>query len=468
MQRMIPLVILSVGTGLIALLAILAYSRNRSIAFVIGILIIYYFTLYGAWHIVAREVYHWTDFGVLEELERHMFKVQLDDAYQNTLAIYTLFILTLECGILFFWPGRGSEIQRGKTPSFHMLHLRLLIFAATLTGLSIAIMLPHLSEAWQSGVSGYQTTRLAGSAFFTLHQVASELALLLSCIGLSSCLGGPENRYLACRASWLVVAAYASLLLILGLYETILGNRNELLTAGIAGGLFYLQNVRKPNKRVIFSAFILITILVDIVSSTRGIPISDLYRVMTSADSGVDLSALFELSANGSESYAAHLSLYGVLAKQVEPFFGISISPLISSLIPRAIWTERPDDVYAYYASSMGLVDSRGFTIHHATGWYLNFGLCGILFGGLFLSAIWSLCARVSASTATNTTSFGRAFACVALPSFIGHLPSLLRAGFEGYKAIVLESLLLPSLILALAIKVYHPLSQNKEGIRQL
>ena len=69
--------------------------------------------------------------------------------------------------------------------------------------------------------------------------------------------------------------------------------------------------------------------------------------------------------------------MYGVLAAGVEPRFGYSLYSLVCSVIPRVLWPDRPRDIYLYYSESVGAIQNQGYSLHHATGWYLNFGYPG-------------------------------------------------------------------------------------------
>ena len=65
---------------------------------------------------------------------------------------------------------------------------------------------------------------------------------------------------------------------------------------------------------------------------------------------------------------------------------------MLASVIPRFAWPSRPPDIYLHYADSIGVAEGQGFTIHHATGWYLNFGVLGILVGALLWGWVWARC----------------------------------------------------------------------------
>ena len=95
------------------------------------------------------------------------------------------------------------------------------------------------------------------------------------------------------------------------------------------------------------------------------------------------------------EAFGAHLSLYGVLYFHSPLTYGSSLNSLLASVVPRIFWPDRPDDIYSHYAATVGIaegVGEQGFSIHHATGWYLNFGLPGLLLGAVMWGWVWSRC----------------------------------------------------------------------------
>jgi hypothetical protein len=97
------------------------------------------------------------------------------------------------------------------------------------------------------------------------------------------------------------------------------------------------------------------------------------------------------------------------------------------------------------------VVEGQGFTIHHATGWYLNFGFLGILIGALFWGWVWATCYAGFHRDGLQRSRFWTLWGRVLPWMFVASIPMLIRAGFEGYKALLVEALLLPTVILLLA-----------------
>src|SRR5262249_883634 len=143
----------------------------------------------------------------------------------------------------------------------------------------------------------------------------------------------------------------------------------------------------------------------------RSVPVNGLQEAISGRASEATEVGRFIVSSN--EAYAAHFSLYGVLAFDVEPKFGYSLYSLACAVIPRLLWPDRPRDIYLYYSESVGTIQNQGYSIHHATGWYLNFGYLGVPIGGIVLGLIWAKILRARERIRPNTQLLFRVFATV-------------------------------------------------------
>ncbi|MGC3974398.1 MAG: hypothetical protein QM771_08475 [Nitrospira sp.] len=124
---------------------------------------------------------------------------------------------------------------------------------------------------------------------------------------------------------------------------------------------------------------------------------------------------------------------------------------MMASLVPRVFWAERPPDVYLHYAGQIGAPEGQGYTIHHVTGWYLNFGVLGVLIGAFVWGAIWAKCYAGIYRSGLQRSLFWRVWTRLAPWMFVAGIQMLIRTGFEGYKALLVEALFLPTVILLLA-----------------
>jgi hypothetical protein len=185
----------------------------------------------------------------------------------------------------------------------------------------------------------------------------------------------------------------------------------------------------------------------------RGRSVGELAMTAVDLQEG-GIASLIRMLTMSSEAFAAHFSMYGVLAFDVPIRPGQSVFSLVGSIVPSAIWPDRPADVYAYYANAVGAAQGQGFTIHHATACYLNFGVPGVLLGGAIMGLVWG---RLTAGSVTrlssNERALGHLWRFLSPTLFVAFLPALLRAGPEAYKALVVEGLLLPILLVFASVR---------------
>ena len=88
---------------------------------------------------------------------------------------------------------------------------------------------------------------------------------------------------------------------------------------------------------------------------------------------------------------------------------------------------------------------AQGFTINHATDWYLNFGFIGVLMGGVFWGALISflyLGSVIVVSDVLKNLSF------ISLISVAAYFSMIIRGGIDVLKVIVFESILIPIMLL--------------------
>ena len=139
----------------------------------------------------------------------------------------------------------------------------------------------------------------------------------------------------------------------------------------------------------------------------------------------------FVTSSN--EAFAAHFSMYGVLGRG-PPKFGYSLYALVCSIVPRVLWPDRPSGHLLLLQRQVGAIQDQGYSLHHATGWYLNFGIAGVVLGGVVLGLVWAFCLNAHQRIRPRSGLLFRLFAVIAPWLFVAYLPPLVRAGPEGYK----------------------------------
>jgi hypothetical protein len=438
--------LLAVATAIIAVLTLALYRKRRDVGFLIGMGALYYWTLYGAWYIVIDKTggfsgknYHYLEFK--------LFPISLDSDYMLTLVLYSGFIILVQLTLL----ATLAPDKRIEIPRLVMRHEPILIIALLAALLSLYIIKDKLSEAWALNTSAYIYTRQQTDEWFTLHQVLNRVAMLPPAIGFATLVAGDRSRFFVNVVRPYTWPGYIALFLAMAAFTFVLGNKNEVFMSLIAGLLCYFASVRRPS---FLKAGLLIIggmWFLSAIDFFRGTPISEMREAVNQRIEEATDAASFITSSN--EAYAAHFSLYGVLTTGAEPRFGYSIYSLACSIVPRVLWPDRPADIYNYYADSVGAIQNQGYSVHHATGWYLNFGYAGVALGAIVMGLVWAYCANAHQRITPKSGLPFRLFATIAPWLFVACLPPLIRAGPEGYKGFIVEGLMIPMGTLAFACR---------------
>jgi len=446
--------LLGTATLVIAALAAALYAQRRDAGLLVGIAALYYWSLYGAWSIVIDKTGGFSG-QHYQYLESKMFPIALDGQYLLTLAMYAGFIILLELTLL----GALSRRPERPIPRLILRHEAILFagFAAAV-GSYLAIR-NQLSVAWATHTSAYWYTRSQGDQWFTLHQVLNRVALIPPAIGLGTLAAGRRSRFFVNverRYTW---PAYLVLAAVMVGFTFVLGNKNEMFTALLTGVLAYAGSVRRPKwwkvaPVVASGAWFLAAVDFFRATPLSGIGEALIARGQTSGD-------VTHFVTTSNEAFAAHFSLYGVLAAGTAPKFGYSLYSLACSVIPRALWPERPRDIYLYYSESVGTIQNQGYSLHHATGWYLNFGFAGVALGAVLLGLIWTACLNARQRIRRGTGLVYRVFAIIAPWVLVAGLPPLIRAGPEGYKGLIIESFIIPMIVLLAACRAHSSPSKS-------
>lgn len=429
---------LGVSTALIAALAWALYQRRRDAGILAGTIALYYWSLLGAWSIIVDKTGGFSGKHYYY-LEYKLFPVKLDSHYMLALGLYAGFIVITQLTLL----AALSRRPRRPVPRLILRHEPILM-TASLAGLaSYWLIRSKISAAWDLNTSAYWYTRSQTDEWFTLHQVLNRVALLAPAIGLAVLAAGPSSRYFVSIRRRYTLAAYLALFAGMGVFTFILGNKNEVLEALVAGTLAYLASVRRPSLwKVGLTAAAGLWFLYAI-DFFRAVPVAGLRAALSERLEQTTGVANFIGSSN--EAFAAHFSMYGVLSAGVAPKFGYSLYSLVCSVIPRVLWPNRPLDIYFYYSEQVGAIQNQGYSLHHATGWYLNFGIPGVALGGVALGLVWAYCLNAHQRIGRGSGLAFRVFATVAPWLFVAYLPPLIRAGPESYKGFVIEAVLIPA-----------------------
>jgi len=438
--------LLGASTLVIAALAFAVYRQRRDLGVIVGIAALYYWSLYGAWSIVIDKTGGFSG-QHYQYLENKMFPIALDGSYLVTLALYAGFIILVELTLLASLSRRRAR----PIPRLVLQHHAILLTGFVAGIASFWVIRDKLSMAWAINTSAYGYTRSQGDQWFTLHQVLNRVALIPAAIGMATLAAGDRSRFFVNvdrRYTW---PAYALLAVGMGAFTFVLGNKNEVLTALLAGVLAYTGSVHRPQWWKIGLALGCGVWFLAAVDFFRATPISGIGAAVLAR--GQDSDDVRHFVATSNEAFAAHFSMYGVLAAGTAPKFGYSLYSLACSVVPRVLWPERPRDIYLYYSESLGTIQNQGYSLHHATGWYLNFGYAGVAVGAVVLGLVWAGCLNAHQRIRRRSGLLYRLFATIAPWVLVAGLPPLIRAGPEGYKGLIIESFLIPIGVLVLACR---------------
>lgn len=445
--------VLSGATVIIVLLTIGVWLKTRQVAFVAGFVFLYYWSLYGAWAVIARNLGSSEQYR-FEYMFQKLFPVYLDQDYVNALLLYTLFIVTVQLTVLMV-ARRPPRCEPPHEP-LRLDHRVTIVAGVVLACGAVWLVRDVLSVAATMDISPYAIVGAIQSGnnpqftlpFFTLYQLLNQASLGSLTLGLVVLLSGDEARYIVGRQRvWPGVLYAIALSAIFGV-DVLMGNRSTLVFAILPSGLFYLANARRINKKLI---------VVGAVVAGFAIVLPGILRSASAVREMAGLSltdratyVMTEAFSQQSEAFATHASMYGALARHVPLTYGSSFVWLSTSLIPSIIRPEVVPVIYTHYAINVGAARDQGFTIHHATGWYLNFGLPGLVLGGIVFGWIWAFLLNKLQYPYARRGYFARVFFTIAVWNFTGFIPTLIRGGPESYKGLLTEALLIPSAIVIL------------------
>jgi hypothetical protein len=453
--------LLAIATTVIIILAGALYRKRRDVGTLVGIAALYYWSLFGAWYIVIDKTGGFSGKNY-QYLEGKLFSIALDQDYLVTLGLYAGFIILVELTLLAAVAPIVPVAEQRITAPLMLRHAPILLIGLAAGAGSFLLVADKLGAAWTLNASAYLYTRSETDAWFTLHQVLNRVALIPPAIGLAVLAAGKHSRVLVSVRRRYTLPAYLALLAGMIVFTFILGNKNEVLATLVVGVLAYLGSVRRPHwirAGLVLAGGLWILYAIDFF---RSVPLAGLEEAVNGRAEEATGVAHFLTSSN--EAYGAHFSMYGVLAGNVQPRFGYSLYSLACSVIPRVLWPDRPRDIYLYYSESVGAIQNQGYSLHHATGWYLNFGYAGVALGALVMGLVWAYC--LNAHRRARPGHLFRLFAVVAPWLFVACLPPLIRAGPEGYKGFLIEGVLIPVGVLAFSCrrrKVRAPLAWHPE-----
>lgn len=452
-------------TTIIAYLAKKIWDKTHTPSFILGIGLIYYWSLAGAWFLI----YDLLTGGKGQDFGLHyyhyceaLFPIHLDNDYLKTNAYYAAFIIILELCILLRIPSDSTSVRETNLSPVLINHKVLILICIAGVLISFKLIWNDILIAGKFKHSIYYITRAYPNKYFTLHQLINFSTAVALYIGLISFLTRDTATYIATgknESNKKTLLLYIFCVFLVEGYLLLIGNKREILFAGILGFLFYYSNSGHTInwKHIIIIISLVITPMIfnnglraysptklaEYFEPTHPYEIPKPIKYTSFTMKSSSLSFLFS-----NEMFASHFSMYGALSHDIPLTYGKSIYGFVYSLIPRIILPNRPETSYEYYAKQVNAMEGEGYTIHHATGWYLNFGLLGIVLGAIVLGVFWTWIYRKKMQLSNRQNNFIKLFFVIGLAATAAQMPSLIRGGPEGYKAFLFEGLIIPALII--------------------
>lgn len=468
MSHFIALIIV---TLLIIFLGKKIWDLTRNIALIVGFGLIYYWTLLGSWFIVFDNI---TD-RAGEKLGLHyyylfdrLFRIYNDQYYLKAICYYGIFIVGLQLTLLFFLKKyKKTEIETLPENRIHLSNVRLIGLSIFAVFASFYFMRKQILYAIATEQSVYTITRTYTDRFTSLHQIFNVVAVIPLYVGFLTLIGREKVRLFYESYSRKKQIAYVIAIIGVEAYLTFLGNKHEIFFGAILGILFFIKNTVGEIQWKKIAIFFLITgIPLFFNDVLRGFSPQVIVKIfydkvepmetqgMTKHEPTPEISVSSTASSMlfSNEMFSGHFSMYGVLKHDVKPTYGSSFKYLGTAVVPRIILPDRPDDIYAYYASSVNAYKGQGFTINHATGWYLNFGFIGLLVGSVVLGLFWGFIIKKGEEYNQTSKLFLRVLWFVAALAFVAKIPVIVRGGPEAFKPLILEGLLIPALLIFICV----------------
>jgi hypothetical protein len=425
--------------------------------------------LLGSWFIIFDELTGQAgkNFGLhYYHFAKLMFPVHADTIYLLTLSYYACFIIIIQLSILFFAKSKSNTGENEIIP-ININHF-LLISACVISAIiSFLLVWREILTAAKFHQSIYVITRHRPSKFFTIHQLLNEISVIALYIGLISAISGSNSKFIYGDNRKTILILYIIAVALIEFYLLLLGNKREILFGGILAVIFYFNNIRSRVNLKVLSLFLFIIILPLIFNDgfrsysptflTNYFDVSDIEtpvfeKEIVYTEFTIKNSSIAFLFSN--EMFCSHFSMYGVLSKNIPLTYGSSLVSFFASLIPHDLWPGRPETIYDYYFKEINAEPGQGYTIHHSTGWYLNFGIWGIILGAMIFGFFWSWLYNRFRSLSKVRNNFLKILFMLGISAFTAQIPTLIRTGPEGYKVMIFEALLLPALIIY--ISTFH------------
>lgn len=440
------------------------HAVSRRVELLVLFAIVYFWTFAGAWLFLLDSISDFNGYRIglsYYYLMEKMFPFVVDGNYLLSLIYYAFFALVL-CGLFYFGRRRVELI----TPSTSVP-----ISAAALILVTCGSMLMSYlgaREAVELGLSGdmsfYEAKQQLAPSAAKIFELSNSVMVMSLFIGLVAVFpSGPDGSWMKADTKGWLRPVFLILLALVLLYLTLLGDRSSLFT-GFLWATIYLYQVHgsRSLRRIILLVGICLLVMLP-GSALRGVVFTSAPAV-TETEEPFSLDMIqhvprraenkFQRLGNlilSNEMFAAHFSLYGCLSQNVDISPGISLRYFAGRLTGDSIASSNTS--YTHYATGVGAEEGQGYTIHHATAWYLNTGVAGFPIAALALFGVFVMVVWVGRMF-RNTPILSLVTAVLPI-SMVSYLPALIRAGPEAYKALLMEGLGIPAFVLLVSALSY-------------
>lgn len=422
--------VLSIITIYVILISVYIYRRSYSLVPIVPLFVIYFWSIFGAWTWIPFKLN-----GGFYFYEDILFEVKIDEYYFFSLLYYSLFLFVFSiCEASYinrkriYLSNAGCRKQYLDTidklvssKKYHFVVYSFLLFFLFFSYRDIA-------SAIGGGVSAYQLSRFDSTTkgLTSLVQFCGDTFVFLSIPLLFS-------RKL--KQKIIVLCLFG----LFFSFNFLLGNRSILLCGMLIAFLLYseLNGVKKALRLRNIVMVLFVFVAIQLISFFRGLSTNE---IMFSDVQQISIANVLLSALKSSEQYASQMSMYGVLKYDVDFTYGSSVLFLISTFIPAFVGIQRPMTVYQYYIkNTVGSRPELGVTINHATGWYLNFGVLGIILGAM----LWAYTLKYFIVRKNNFV-----YMYIAIVFSVISIQMIRDGGLESYKGGLFLDAIIPMVII--------------------
>jgi oligosaccharide repeat unit polymerase len=390
------------------------------------------------------------DSALYTPLHEEVFHLRNDESLYITHAVLLLFLIFWYIG--FFWRFRvyKSKMTINDIAKRDIISMLLVVFMVSISSIYILYNFQFIYTSMLSGSSVYR----AYSFYNTPSIVKATYSLWGSSIVTFSVIifSKMKSRFML---NFLIIN-----IMLYSVISLIIGDRGQLIVVLL--GLLVSYSIlvyRLKLFKLMLTALAFIGIL-SFIRIFRGINILEIVKNPEIITSVFSLQGMFNTLFASGENIAAYLSIYFFTNNQFDYAYGESFLYLLLSFIPRFILSARPSDFsyHEIYVNVANLPEGRGYTLHQVSDWYLNFGLIGVVVGGLFLGWVMRKIEQGATTDRKRVNLVNIAIFSLAC----GWLPQLMRVGVEGYKAFIYEYTLVPFIFLVFIPKILKIFAKSR------